>query len=50
MILDEVKDYLVFRDFVLPFVIMGVCLVGFGICYVIFNICEWWENKKRKRQ
>lgn len=45
MILNEVVEYMKFRDFILPMIILGavavVCLIG----YVISVICDWWEHR-----
>jgi len=45
MILDEVKDYLIFRDFELPMIILGVCIVAFLILWFIYKVATYFEKR-----
>ena len=45
MILNEVVEYMKFRDFILPIIILGVVILIFLIGFIISCICDWWEHR-----
>ena len=45
MILNEVVEYMKFRDFELPMILLGVCIVVSLILWIIYKV----EKKKKKR-
>lgn len=45
MMISEVVEYMKFRDFILPMIILGAVVVISLIGFIISCICDWWENR-----